>query len=76
VLSARWVIADATGKVTLAGGKSDYQQPVESEDHASLVKAESLLLAELSREIAGAMKSLARRMTGDTRRIDVLKGAI
>lgn len=60
VLSVRWVIADSTGKVTLAGGKSDYQQPVESDDHAGLVKAQSLLLAELSREIAATMKSLAK----------------
>lgn len=60
VLSVRWVIADSTGKVTLAGGKSDYQQPLESDNHAGLVKAESLLLAELSREIAAKMKSLAK----------------
>ncbi len=60
ILSVRWVIADSTGKITLAGGKSDYQQPVERDDHAGVVKAESLLLAELSREIAATMKSLAK----------------
>ncbi len=59
ILSARWVITDATGKSTLTGGKIDYQKPVESDDYAGLVKAESLLLAELSTEIAGAVMSLA-----------------
>ncbi|MGK2945676.1 MAG: PqiC family protein [Desulfuromonadales bacterium] len=54
VLSARWVITDATGKVTLAGGKSVHRQPVKGGDYAGLVKAESLLLAELSKEIAKA----------------------
>ncbi|MBE0574646.1 MAG: membrane integrity-associated transporter subunit PqiC [Desulfuromonadales bacterium] len=54
ILSARWAIVDKEGKVSLAGGKSDYKQPVKGGDYAGLVKAESLLLAELSKEIAKA----------------------
>ena len=59
ILSARWAIADADGKVNLAGGKSVYRQPVEGGDYMGLVKAESQLLAELSRELAKAIKKLS-----------------
>ncbi|MDH3997815.1 MAG: PqiC family protein [Desulfuromonadales bacterium] len=52
VLNARWSIADAKGATYLAGGQSVYRQPLESDDYAALVRAESQLLAELSREIA------------------------
>lgn len=58
VLSARWAIADAEGKVNLAGGKNVYRRPVEGGDYSALVKAESLLLAELSQEIARTLKAL------------------
>jgi uncharacterized lipoprotein YmbA len=54
ILSARWAIVDTEGKVSLAEGKSDYKQPVKGGDYAGLVKAESLLLVELSKEIAKA----------------------
>jgi uncharacterized lipoprotein YmbA len=57
-LNARWTIADAEGKINLAGGKSVYRQPVEGGDYTGLVKAESLLLAELSRELAKIIKTL------------------
>jgi uncharacterized lipoprotein YmbA len=57
-LNARWSIADGEGKTTLASGKSTYRQPVEGGDYAGLVKAESLLLADLSKELAQAIKSL------------------
>ncbi|MGK2905815.1 MAG: PqiC family protein [Desulfuromonadales bacterium] len=59
ILSARWTIADADGKVNLAGGKSVYRQPVEGGDYMGLVKAESQLLAELSRELAQAIVALS-----------------
>lgn len=61
ILSARWAIADAEGKVNLAGGKSVYRQPVEGGDYAGLVKAESQLLTELSKEIARTMTALIGR---------------
>jgi uncharacterized lipoprotein YmbA len=59
ILSARWAIADADGKVNLAGGKSVYRQPVEGGNYMGLVKAESQLLAELSRDLAKAIKTLS-----------------
>ena len=59
ILSARWAITDADGKVNLAGGKSVYRQPVEGGNYVGLVKAESQLLAELSMELAKTMKTLS-----------------
>jgi uncharacterized lipoprotein YmbA len=58
ILNARWAIVDAEGKASLASGKSIYRQPVEGDDFAGLIEAESLLLAELSKEIAKTMKTL------------------
>lgn len=58
VLSARWSIADATGKVSQASGTSTFRQPVEGGDYAGLIRAESRLLAELSRELAAELKRL------------------
>lgn len=52
VLNVHWTIADASGKVQLAGGKSVYRQAVAGADHAALVAAQSQLLAALSRTIA------------------------
>lgn len=60
VLSARWAIADADGKDFLAGKKSDYRQPLADASYAALIKAESQLLAALSREIAHEIVALAK----------------
>lgn len=60
VLIARWAVADADGKEYLAGGKSDYRQPLENASFAALIKAESQLVAELSKEIAGEMVALTK----------------
>lgn len=60
-LSARWAITDAEGKINLAGGKSVYHLPVKEGGYAGLLRAESLLLAELSKEIAKGIKSLPGR---------------
>jgi len=60
VLSARWTVADADGKEFLAGGKSDYRRPLQGSDYAALVKAESLLVAELSKMVAGEIDSLVK----------------
>lgn len=54
ILSALWAIVDTEGKVSLAEGKSVHRQPVQGGDYAGLVRAQSLLLAELSKEIAKA----------------------
>jgi uncharacterized lipoprotein YmbA len=61
ILNARWTIADAEGMVNLAEGKSVYRQPVEGGDFTGLVKAESLLLGELSRDLAKIIKTLPRQ---------------
>jgi len=58
VLRARWAVADADGKEFLAGGISDYRQPLQGSDYAALVKAESLLVAELSNKVASEINDL------------------
>jgi len=58
LLNVRWAIADATGKEFLAGGRNVFRQPLESSSYAALVKAESILVAELSKKIAGEMNRL------------------
>jgi uncharacterized lipoprotein YmbA len=58
VLNARWAIADATGKDFLAGGRDVFRQPLESSSYEALVKAESLLIAELSKKVAGELDRL------------------
>jgi hypothetical protein len=60
VLSARWAIADADGKDYLAGRKSDYSQPLADASYAALIKAESQLLAALSKEIAAEIAALKK----------------
>ncbi|MDX2481809.1 MAG: PqiC family protein [Desulfuromusa sp.] len=58
VLSARWSVTDAEGKELLAGGKNDGRQLLDAESFAALIKAESQLVAELSRNIADAIVTL------------------
>ena len=58
VLGARWAVADAEGKEFLAGDKIVLRQPLQEASYAALVKAESLLVAELSKKIAGEIEGL------------------
>lgn len=60
VLSARWAVTDSDGKDFLAGKKSDYRQKLEDASYAALIKAESQLIAALSREIATEIVALAQ----------------
>ena len=60
VLGARWAVADAEGKEFLAGDKIVLRQPLEEPGYAALVKAESLLVAELSKMVAGEIDSLVK----------------
>jgi hypothetical protein len=58
VLSARWSISDSEGNEFLVGKKNVYRQPLEDTSYAALIKAESKLVAELSKEIAGGIVAL------------------
>ncbi|MEN8686496.1 MAG: PqiC family protein [Desulfuromonadales bacterium] len=60
VLIARWAVADNGGKDFLAGRKSDYRQPLADASFAALIKAESQLLAALSKEIAAEIVALEK----------------
>ncbi|MDT8441923.1 MAG: PqiC family protein [Desulfuromonadales bacterium] len=59
VLRARWTVADAEGKKLLASDRSVHAQPLEEATFAALVRAESRLLAALSRDIAVAIAAMA-----------------
>jgi uncharacterized lipoprotein YmbA len=59
VLSAWWVVSDASGKKVLASGKSDHRQALANPSYVALVAAESLVLAEFSRVVAREVKELA-----------------
>lgn len=58
VLDARWSIVDAEGTGILANGRSRFRQPVAAPAYESLVRAESLALADLSRTLAEAIRHL------------------
>ncbi len=58
VLGAQWVVADSSGKKVLAGGRSEYRQPLAEETYTALIAAESQLVAQLSHEIAVAIAAL------------------
>jgi uncharacterized lipoprotein YmbA len=60
VLSARWSVSDSEGKKFLVGKKNVYRQPLEDAGYASLIKAESQLVAELSKEIAREIAALVK----------------
>ena len=60
VLGARWAVADAEGKEFLAGDKIVLRQPLQEASYAALVKAESLLVAELSKRIADEINGLLK----------------
>jgi uncharacterized lipoprotein YmbA len=58
VLIARWSVVDAAGKELVASGRNLFRQPVKGSDFAALVKAESLLVAELSKKVAKEIQGL------------------
>ena len=60
VLNVHWVVADGNGKESLAGARNTYRQPLEAKTYPALVKAESQLMAQLSRDIATAIAGLKK----------------
>ena len=62
-LRARWGILDKTRKKILFENHSVLSQPTGNDSMAALIAAESRTLADLSREIAGAIKALAKKQT-------------
>ena len=59
VLSTRWAVSDTSGERILASGKSDYRQALDNPGYEALIEAESLILAEFSRDLAMTLKMLA-----------------
>ena len=55
VLEARWSLTGAAGRTLLAGDRSVFRRPTTEPGYAGLVMAESLLVADLSMEIAAAV---------------------
>lgn len=55
VLEARWSVVAPDGRTTLAANRSVYRRPLNDAGYAALVETESLLLADLSLEIARAV---------------------
>ncbi len=60
-LSARWFIIDAAAKQPLAGRTSVYHRPIQGAGKDAAVEALSEALADLSREIAGAVRTVAQQ---------------
>ena len=58
VFSARWSISDATGQTMLASGKSDLRVRQSGSGYDALVAAESALLAQFSKQLAGEVRQL------------------
>lgn len=58
VLEVRWSVVDADGKRILASGRSALRRQLPEPGYAGLVKAESLLVADFSKQIAREIKQL------------------
>lgn len=58
VLSARWMISASSGGKLLASGKSDLRQRLASPGYDALVDAESQLVNQFSRQLAGELRAL------------------
>lgn len=58
LLDARWAISNADGKELLAAGKTVLRRTVNDPEYAALIKAESLLIAALSKKIAAELDGL------------------
>ena len=63
-LRARWAILDKNRKKMLFESHTVLSQPTENDSMEALIAAESRTLADLSREIAEAIKTLATRKAG------------
>lgn len=59
-LVARWTVFGKDGKQTLLLRRSQFVQPTGDPDHEAMVAALSRTLADLSREIAGAIRDLGK----------------
>jgi uncharacterized lipoprotein YmbA len=59
-LQATWMVARPQGGQALLLHKTTLQRPVQGQDAEALVAAHSLILGDLSREIAAALGTLAR----------------
>ena len=60
VLSARWTVVDTEEKTYLGAGKIVCRQPLEEASYEALVKAESQVLADLSKKFAGEFLALLK----------------
>lgn len=58
VLAARWAVADSEGRELLAAGRNVLRQPLQEAGFAGLVKAESLLVADLCEKVAEEIELL------------------
>jgi len=64
VLSVRWSIFGEAGKKELFTKKTDISEPAGAQGYEALVSAQSRAIAELSKEIAGAIKALGEGEAG------------
>jgi uncharacterized lipoprotein YmbA len=60
-LAARWAIIDTATKQVLANKTSVIERPIKNESRETVVEALSEALADLSREIAGAVRAVAQQ---------------
>jgi uncharacterized lipoprotein YmbA len=60
-LSARWAINDTASKQALAGRTSFFKRPIKGQPREAAVDAMSELLADLSREIADAVRTAVQQ---------------
>ena len=63
VLDALWAILKGDSREVLLTSKSTLKQPTGGQDYGALVSAKSQALANLSREIADAIRSLSKSKT-------------
>lgn len=60
-LSARWAVNDTAAKQALAGKSSFFKRPIKGPSREAAVDAMSALLADLSREIAEAVRTVVKQ---------------
>jgi hypothetical protein len=60
-LIAHWAISDGDGKTVLLSRESSYSEPVGPQNYEGLVSAQSRAVETLSRDIAQALKTLAKK---------------
>lgn len=59
VLRVRWMVSDAQGKQLLLSGTSEKRQALLQPSYDALVDAESRILEDLCRDLAGSLRALA-----------------